>query len=104
MKTKKAKIKDDASHIFGEQMNKRFRGASVPPKSYYDFHETLRKLQGKTFEVKKEYGNRVCLKYDQETAEKESQESKVNIVGIDLEKSLVEIEGEQAEESTDGRA
>ncbi len=75
----KARIKPEAPSIFMKKCNKMF--SSKLPKSYHDYYTKLIELAGKELEILSEYDNRIVLKYDNPEG---------NVIGIDLEKDLVE--------------
>lgn len=56
-----------------------------------EFLKTLISLEEKTLEVEKTYGDRVFLKYPKPKREIDRFGKEIQIVGIDLEKDLVEI-------------
>ena len=82
----KARIKPNAAEIFLKRERKIF---SVLPKTYREFANTLRELENKTLEILSEYDNRIVLKYP-----KPKNVEGMRVIGIDLEKDLVEILGE----------
>jgi len=100
MKTKNkrfAKIKGNASQIFWkkacEDFNVDLSNIFVPlnkqiPQTYIEFRKLLRNLANKTFEIDREYSDRIVLNYPPELRKPYG---KGEIVGIDLEKSLVKI-------------
>lgn len=86
----KAKIRKDASAIFARKVNRSISGRAVWPKTYSDFYEKLKKLAGKTLKVKKIYGKRIYLEY-----EKPETIGGMKVLGIDMDKELVEIKGKR---------
>ena len=81
---RKARIKENAPEQFYKESVKIFKGGL--PKTYLEFHQTLKKWAGKMLEVEKEYDDRVFLKYPNPV-----EENGYKIVGIDLEKKFVEF-------------
>ena len=77
----KAKIKADASLTVSREMRKLYRNSPFPPE-LRRYLERLRELAGKELEVIGEYSNRIVLKYPKPID---------NVIGIDVEKRLVEI-------------
>jgi hypothetical protein len=51
----KIKIKDNASKIYWNDVNKIYRGAAVPPKSIINFGNMLEKINGMTIDVETKY-------------------------------------------------
>jgi hypothetical protein len=86
----KAKIRKDASAIFAEKVNRMVSGRAVWPKTYSDFYDKLKELSGKTLKVKKIYGKRIYLEY-----EKPETIDGMKVLGIDMDKELVEIRGKK---------
>jgi hypothetical protein len=89
MKLKKkryAMVKKDAEMLFYEKMNRMYRPDAPFPKGCIKFAEKLKELQGKKLEIKKTYGDRIYLKYP-----KAETENGNKVVGIDMEKYLVNI-------------
>ena len=77
----KAKIKPDAPELFLQKHGYFKEGL---PSSYRRYYEKLKKLAGMEFAVEEEYGNRIVLYYPPELQTED-------VVGIDLDKDLVEI-------------
>ena len=77
----KAKIKGDASLTVSREMRKLYRNSPFPPE-LRRYLERLRELAGKELEVIDEYNDRIVLKYPEPID---------NVIGIDVEKRLVEI-------------
>jgi len=86
-----ATVKPNASSLFHKKnilpILKRTQNISSVPRTYLEFRDHLRKLEGKTFEIVKEYDDRIVLKYPEEMIEEF--EPGRSVVSIDLEKYLV---------------
>lgn len=78
-----ARIKHDAYKIFLE--NEKRNNVRLTDESR-KFVETLKEKAGKEFKIKRRYGNRIVLQYPEIEIE-----NNTKVIGIDLEKNLVEI-------------
>lgn len=85
---KKARIIKDAPTVFMKEQRKIFRDVSLP-KEAQEHYERLQKLAGMTFEIEREYGDRIVLKYPPSLCYP-TEDGKGTVCAIDLEQHLVE--------------
>ncbi len=79
----KARIIEGASDIF---IKKAYKELKILPKSYIEYIDLLKELQGKTMNISRRYDNRIVLQY-----EKPKIINGKAVVGIDVGTDMVEI-------------
>lgn len=84
----KARIIKDAPAIFMRRERKIYRNVPLP-KEVQEYYEVLAQLAGKTFEIDRQYGRRIVLKYPPELCHP-MPDGKGTVCAIDLENDLVE--------------
>lgn len=85
-----ARVKVDAAKIFAQKWNRTHRPDTVMSKETSEFIDTLKKLGGRTLEVDRTYSDRIQLKYPPEMVYYINN-GKNPVVGVDMEKNLVEM-------------
>ena len=91
----KAKLKDTAYKDYCADLNKRYSGSRVIPKTMLEFADLLKELQGQDFEIGYVYDYRIFLKYDDKLSKIKSKEAGCNVVGFDVETKYVDFVDER---------
>lgn len=78
-----ARIINGADKLFIKKHSRLVEGL---PKSYLEYADILKKLEGVVMSVSREYGERIVLRYPQEIVKDGKR-----VMGIDVERDLVEL-------------